>query len=110
MKKRKKNRSINPLQNLPHIQIHLQLIRRQRSRKIWQVLAIVSGRVARDVDRDDIVLVLGEQLGDGHQVRLGGHVELVVAGFEDEFVEEGLADGFAVDREVEGHVALFKSC
>lgn len=105
--KRGEKKSINSLQNLPHIQIHLQLVRLQRGRKVRQILAVIDGRVARDVHGDDVALVLGEQFGDGQEVRLGGHVEGVVAGFEDEVVHEGLADGFAVDGEVEGYVALY---
>lgn len=47
----------NLRQRLGHIQIHGEVIRRQRLREIRQLLAIVHARVTRDRERDHAVLV-----------------------------------------------------
>lgn len=69
-------------------------------------MVVVDARVAGDVDGDDVVRVVAQHARDGELADVGRHGHGVVAWSEGEVVEEGLADGGVVDREVEGEVAL----
>lgn len=99
-------------QSLTHIQMNCQIIRGQRLREIRQLLAIIHTRITRDSKRHDAILVWagvgGDQVDDAGLVDVGEHGDGVVAGFEGEVVEVGVAHELAVDGEVEGYVALFR--
>lgn len=97
-------------QSLTHIQMNGQIIRGQRLREIWQLLTIIHARVTRDSKRHDTVLVparvAADQADDAGLVDVGEHGDGVVARFEGEIVEVGVAHELAVNGEVEGDVAL----
>jgi hypothetical protein len=90
-----------------NIQLNRQLIRRQRCGEIRQILTVVDTRVSRDLQGDDPTLVRTlQQLEDGGFVDFRGHGDGIVAWFQDEVLQVGLADWLTGDGEVEGQVAL----
>lgn len=74
------------------------------------MLAVAYTAVAHDLKRDHTGLVFGrDELDDLKLLQLAGHATVVVAGFENKFGKDSLADGFVVDGEVHGDVTEVKS-
>lgn len=68
-------------------------------------------RVAEDRDGDDTVGVfafLAGLLEDVGKVSFGEHGDVVVSWFDDNVVEDRVADWVAVDSQVKGEVALHR--
>lgn len=78
-------------------------IRFQRLGEIWQLLAIVDGRITGDFERDSSIRILSADfIKNLELVDVGLHREVIVAGMQDKVVQEGLSHVVAVDSEIEG--------
>lgn len=91
---------------LANIQLNRQIIRRQRCAEIRQTLTVIDARVPRDLEGDDPTRVLRiithYQLENSDVVDFRGHGDGIVAWFQDEIVQVGLAHWLTGDGKVEG--------